>query len=67
MAKKFLPTPSLVDDGPVEYMVSPGVTHVNGAKVSSQTVRLTPEQALYDLAVGRLSLPPERRSSSEGV
>lgn len=44
------------DDGRREYVVAEGLTRVNGKKISTTTVRLTPAEALQDLSLGRISL-----------
>ena len=54
MAKRSAPAVTVFDDGMLSYRVADGVTHLNGQKVTDQTVRLTRDQALYDLAIGRL-------------
>ena len=44
------------------YLVAPGVTEINGARVpASRRVELTEAEALYDLGHGRLTLPPPRK------
>lgn len=54
MAKRSAPPVTVADDGLRSYRVADGVTHLNGQRVTDQTVRLTMDQALYDLAIGRL-------------
>ncbi len=54
MGKKTVPAVTPVDDGLIDYRVANGVTRINGQTVSSEIVQLRPEQALYDLAIGRL-------------
>lgn len=58
MSRKKAPAPMPVDNGLVEYKVAEGVTHVDGKKVSSDTVKLTREQALFDLSLDRISPVP---------
>lgn len=49
-------TNAAVSDGKAEYLVKPGVAWVNGRRVKdSKTVRLTAEEAAYDLGLSRIS------------
>lgn len=60
MAKKTVPVALEADDGRCSYRLAAGVTRVNGQKVSGVEVRLTAQEALYDLSLGRIELvkPP---------
>ncbi len=66
MAKsnKVAATPA-VNDGRVSYRVMDGVERVNGTKVASKTVSLTPAEALYDLALGRIEQVPAIAAAQE--
>lgn len=55
MAKTKTTSPAPVAGELLEYNVAPGVTHVDGKKVTTPTVKLTREQAFYDLSLDRLS------------
>ena len=45
------------------YDVREGVEWVNGARVpENRQVRLTEEEAFYDLSMGRISLPEPKRA-----
>lgn len=67
MAKRSAPAVIAPDDGIRSYLVADGVTHVNGQKVTEQTVRLTAEQALYDLAVGRVIPVTDTSATGDGT
>lgn len=53
MAKRTVPI-AAADDGRTEYHVVDGVTHINGAKVTGKTLRLTAAEAVYDLSLDRI-------------
>ena len=49
-------TAAAVSDGKTEFLVKPGVAWVNGKRVKdTETVRLTAEEAVYDLGLSRIS------------
>ena len=64
MAKRTAPV-AAADDGRIEYRVVDGVTHINGAKVTGKTVRLTAAEAVYDLSLDRIR-PAEVKSRATG-
>lgn len=55
MTKKKTVTPAVAPEAVAEYRVSTGVSHINGKTVTGDTVKLTREEAMYDLALGRIS------------
>lgn len=67
MSKRSVPAVIQAENGLIEYRVAAGVTFINGQKVSSETVQLRPEQALYDLAVGRLTPANAPQSAGDGA
>lgn len=67
MAKRSVPVVIAADDGMRSYRVADGVTHLNGRRVTEQTVRLTSEQALYDLAVGRITPVIDDSATGDGA
>lgn len=49
-------TTAAVSDGKTEYQIKPGVAWVNGRRVKgTKTIRLTAEEAAYDLGLSRIS------------
>jgi len=67
MGKKSLPAVVQADTGLIDYRVTVGVTRINGQKVSGETVQLSPEQALYDVALGRLTPVATLKPAGEGA
>lgn len=53
-------------DGKTDYVVAEGVTFAAGRKVSpGDPLRLTPEEALYENALGRLVKPASSAPEAE--
>jgi hypothetical protein len=49
-------TDAAMSDGKIEFRIKPGVPWINGRRVrDAKTVRLTAEEAAYDLGLSRLS------------
>ena len=63
--KTTITAPVIGEDGRAEYKVAPGVAHVAGRKVTTSTIRLTPPEAMYDLALERIS-PADGKPSLPG-